>query len=396
MPPMKGPRPDEPMIFDKTEQHPGARLLLVLACVVVVAAGLRAAKPIMVPFFLGLFLAVVSMPIMFGLRIRRVPAVLAIALTVLADVLVIGLILLLVVNSMGDLVERLPIYRAALVDLVNRWGAWLIERGLLDLEYVTANLFDPASVFDLLQNTLQAAASLSTLIFVVGIIMVFLLAEATVFPYKFQAILGHDRNSRIRITHTVQEVQAYLGIKTIISLATGLLAGLFCWVMSLDFPIVLGLIAYALNYIPTIGSVIAAVPALALALVLYDWPWMLLVGLGYLAINTAFGHIIEPQWMGRRMGLSTLVVVMSLLFWGWIWGPIGALLAVPLTMVLKIGLENTPDLKWIAILLDKSPPQALTAPAAAASPEVPLDARVGRVPDEGKPRAGPKAHEARG
>jgi predicted PurR-regulated permease PerM len=384
------------MIFDKMEKHPGARLLLVLACFVVVAAGLRAAKPIMVPFFLALFLAVVSMPVMFGLRIRRVPAPLAIALTVLADVLVIGLIVLLVFNSMGELVQKLPVYRGALADLFGQWGRWMIDRGLVDLEYLTETLLDPASVFDMIQGTLQAAASLSTLIFIVAIIMVFILAEATVFPYKFLAILGHDRKSRIRITQTVREVQGYLGIKTVISLATGLLVGVFCWAMSLDFPILLGLVAYALNYIPTIGSVIAAVPALALALLLHDWPWMLLVALGYLAINTAFSQILEPHLMGRRMGLSTLVVVLSLLFWGFLWGPIGALLAVPLTMVLKIGLENTPDLSWIAILLDKSAPQARAASEVATLPgEAEGESVVARIHEESKP-APPRAQRARG
>jgi predicted PurR-regulated permease PerM len=387
------------MIFDKMDRHPGARLLLVLSCLMIVAAGLRAAKPIMVPFFLALFLAVVSIPMMFWLRRHGVPAAAAIALAVLADALLIGGILLLVFNSTGALIQKLPLYRVALVEQFDRWGRWLGERGLLDLEYLTANLLDPASVFDLIQRTVQAAASISTLIFIVVIIMIFILAEATVFPYKFQAILGHDRTSRIRITQTVQEVQAYLGIKTVISLATGVLAGAFAWAMSLDFPILLGLVAFALAYIPTIGSVIAAVPAMALALILYDWPWMLLVGLGYLAINTAFTQILEPHWMGRRMGLSTLVVVLSLLFWGFLWGPIGALLAVPLTMVLKIGLENTPDLKWIAILLDKTPPQAKAAAAAggpAPPPEGPTEGGVvGRIPDEGK-AAGPRAQHARG
>ena len=381
------------MIFDKTDKHPGARFLLVLACVVVLAAGLRAARPIMVPFSLALFLAVVSMPIMFGLRLRRVPAAAAIVLTVLLDVLLMGLIVLLLFNSMGDLVEKLPTYRVALAELFNRWGRWFIERGLLDLEWIVANLLDPESVFELIQGALQTAASLSTLIFIVVVIMVFMLAEATVFPYKFQAILGQRRESRIRITHTVQEVQAYLGIKTVASLGTGLLAGAFCWAMSLDFPILLGLIAYALNYVPTIGTVIAAIPAMAIALLLHDWQWMVLVGLGYVAINTAFSQILEPHWMGRRVGLSTLVVVLSLLFWGFLWGPLGALLAVPLTMVLKIGIENTPDLRWIAILLDKSPPQATLAAETPAT--LAADPVVGHINDESKV-GGTRAQQARG
>ena len=129
----------------------------------------------------------------------------------------------------------------------------------------------------------------------------------------------------------------------------------------------LGLTAFLLNYVPTVGSIIAAIPAVALSIVLVgNFGHALVVALGYLAVNTLFGNMLEPNLMGRRLGLSTLVVILSLLFWGWAWGPLGALLSVPLTVVVKIWLENTPDLKWVAVLLDKSPPPLATATGAGA------------------------------
>jgi predicted PurR-regulated permease PerM len=196
--------------------------------------------------------------------------------------------------------------------------------------------------------------------------MVFILAETTVFPFKFRAILGSRGKGRIDLAKTIREIQAYLGIKLLVSLATGVVAGLFCWAVKLDVPLLLGVIAFVLNFVPTIGSIIAAVPAMGLAFILHDVDGVVLVAIGYFAINTVFGNIIEPQLMGRRLGLSTLVIVLSLLFWFWVWGPIGALLSVPLTMVLKIMLENTPDLRWAAVLLDKVPPQARQSATAAA------------------------------
>lgn len=349
------------MMFERMDENPGARFLLVLACLVVVVAGLRAAAPILVPFSLALFLAIVSMPVMFGLRMRRVPAPLAIALAVLMDVLIFGLVILMAANSVGNLNEKLPRYRAALQDRYTSWIGGLDDIGIPASQYISPDIVDPGRIFDFLGGTIQTVASLFSLAFLVGLVMVFILAEATVFPFKFQAILGGNRSGRVRITKTIGEVQAYLGIKTLVSLATGLLAGLFCWMMGLDFPVLLGLTAFVLNFVPTIGSIIAAVPAMILALILDGTSWMLLTGLGYLAINTLFGNILEPNLMGRRLGLSTLVVVLSLLFWGWLWGPVGALLSVPLTMVLKIILENTPDLRWLAVLIDKMPPQAREA-----------------------------------
>jgi predicted PurR-regulated permease PerM len=368
------------MIFEGREENPGARVLLILACLVVVVAGLKAAAPILVPFALALFLAVVSMPVMFGLRMRGVPAVAAIGLTVLLDLVLFGLVVLLAANSVGNLNEKLPRYQTAVDNLIASWTGWLRERQVPEqyLEYLQfERIIDPGPIFDFLGTTLGTVASLFSLGFLVALVMIFILAEATVFPYKFQALLGTERTGRVRVTRTIEEVQAYLGIKTLISLTTGLVAGLFCWAMNLDFPILLGLVAFVLNFIPTIGSIIAAVPAMVLALILHDLGWMLLVGLGYLGINTLFGNLLEPNLMGRRLGLSTLVVVLSLIFWGWVWGPIGALLSVPLTMVLKIVLENTPDLRWLAVLLDKVPPQVREAETRAITRAV---RRRGRTP----------------
>lgn len=352
------------MIFDSSDEHPGGRFLIVLACIVVITAGLKAAAPILVPFALALFMAVVSMPLMFGLRRKGVPAPAAIVLTVLADALVFGLMALLVVTSLGDLNERLPRYAQTVESI---YQAWLLRLQARGLPVSGGALFDPARIFTFLRAFLQTVARVSSIGFVVGVIMVFILAEATIFPYKFQAILGGNRQGRIRITHTVTEVQAYLWIKFQICLARGIFVGLMCWLMRLDFALLLGLLAFILSFVPTVGAIVAAVPGIALALILHGEASAVMVTLGYLIIDLGFGNILEPNIMGRRMGLSTLVVVLSLLFWGWVWGPVGALLSVPLTMVLKIGLENVPDLRWIAVLLDKSPPQEREAAARAAA-----------------------------
>jgi predicted PurR-regulated permease PerM len=157
----------------------------------------------------------------------------------------------------------------------------------------------------------------------------------------------------------VRDVQRYLGIKTLVSLATGIILGLWAWIMGLDFPILLGLIAFALNFVPTIGSILAGLPAVLLSIIQFGVGHSLAVAAGYVVFNTILGNIIEPNLMGRRLGLSTLVVILSLIFWGWVWGPVGMILSVPLTMVLKIWMENTDDFRWIAIMLDKNAPVPL-------------------------------------
>ena len=195
--------------------------------------------------------------------------------------------------------------------------------------------------------------------FLVFLIMAFMLSEATVFPDKFHYITGNSSTDEDRLAKVVTEIQTYLGIKTVVSSLTGLLLGAWAYVTGLDFPILLGLAAFLLNYVPTVGSIIAGIPAVLLSVILYGTlGHALLVTAGYVTVNTLFGNIIEPNLMGRRLGLSTLIVILSLLFWGWLWGPLGALLSVPLTVILKIWLENTTDLQWAAVLLAKTPPPA--------------------------------------
>jgi predicted PurR-regulated permease PerM len=327
----------------------------------ILLAGLKAAAPILVPFALALFMAVVSMPVMFGLRRKGLSAPLAILLTLTLDVLIFGLMVLLVVSAVGNLQDKLPAYADVVEAYYHQWLLRLAGRGLPVSTLLSQDLFDPARVLIFVRGMVSTLASLVSVGFIVSMIMVFILAEATVFPFKFQAILGGNRQGRQRITHTIEEVQAYLWIKFQISLVRGICVGLMCWGAKLDFPLLLGFIAFVLSFVPTIGSIIAAVPGIAIALILHGEGTAVLIFLGYVAIDLFFGNLLEPNIMGRRMGLSTLVVVLSLLFWGWVWGPVGALLSVPLTMVTKIALENVPDLRWIAVLLDQVPPQAREA-----------------------------------
>jgi AI-2 transport protein TqsA len=341
---------------ERMNESPGASFLLVLACLVVVVHGLRLGAPILVPFALALFLAVLSLPIMFALQRRRVPTLLAIVVAVLVDVGVLFLIVLLASQSLTELQARLPVYAAQLQNLAGTWIASLQAQGIPIGDYISTEMISPSAVVDLITGTLGRIAALLSSLFLVLLIMVFILAEATQFPAKFRAIMGKSDGDLSRFAKIIKEVQEYLVIKTLVSIATGISIGTWAWIMGLDFPILLGMIGFILNYVPTIGSILASIPAFLLALILFGPGHATVVVVGYIVINLVFGNLIEPHLMGRRLGISTLVVLLSLVFWAWVWGPIGALLAVPLTMVVKIMLENTQDLRWMATLLGKTAP----------------------------------------
>lgn len=360
------------MGFDTTSEKSGARFLLTAAATVIVVAGLRAGAPVLLPFSVAAFLAMMSLPVMFQCQ-RRLPPWAAITVTLLVTMSVFTGLVLIGTQSVSELQPQLPRYQVGVQRLWSDFTNWLTARGLGSEEYLQGLAqLDPDRIFDFVGGTVRQVAGFFSSAFLVFLIMAFMLAEATVLPFKFRAILGPELGEGRRFNKIIKEVQAYLGVKTLVSLGTGLSIGLFAWVLKLDFPILLGLIGFVLNYVPTVGSILAAIPAIVLSLIQFGTPaHALAVGAGYLGINTLLGNMLEPYLMGRRLGLSTLVIILSLVFWGWVWGPIGAILAVPLTMVVKIMLENTEDLRWVAILLDKSPPQARSAEEAPdVSPEV--------------------------
>lgn len=357
------------MIYDQFDRNPGLRILFTLAVAFILIQGLRFTQPVLLPIATATFLAAICLPVVLWLSRKRVPLAIAVPITVLA--VAGGFALLIVVGSQqfAELQVRLLTLFDATLPQLELWLAQLeewtpfLEEG--QLTALPADLLDAAFLTSLVTGATTFALSLLASTFLVLLIFVFALGEALVLPRKLQAIAGDGEPLDERFRKIIEEVQGYLMIKTLVSLATGILLGLWTWFMGLDLPILLGLIAFVLNYVPTIGSILASAPALILALINVDpvtadfvgidIQHAAIVGLGYLTVNVLFGNWLEPTLMGRHLGLSTLIVVVSLVFWGWLWGPVGALLSVPLTMVVKIMLENTRDLQWVAVLLDKSP-----------------------------------------
>ena len=356
------------MILDRMDQNPGLKVLFSMACVVVIVYGLKFAAAILLPAALALFLTVLSLPVMIWLRRHRVPKFSAIAIPLFMNIAGVVLLIVWASSSVSQLQTKIPDYYDAFVALQTSWAESIEARtDIVVSDYISMDLIDPSVFVGLATDTVGRIAQFLSMTFLVFLIMAFMLSEAMVFPDKFHYLTGNSSPEEDRLAKVVNEVQTYLGIKTVMSIATGLVLGLWAYVWQLDFPVLLGLTAFLLNYVPTVGSIIAAVPAVLLSVVLYgSFGHAFGVAAGYLVVNTLFGNMLEPNLMGRRLGLSTLVVILSLLFWGWAWGPIGALLSVPLTVVVKIWLENTTDLRWVAVLLDKTAPPMAEATAAEA------------------------------
>lgn len=337
----------------------GSRVLISVASLIIVVAGLReAADPVVVPFLLSMFLAMLGIPPMTWLRRRGLPTGLAILTVVLGLVVVLAGLGALIGSSYSAFSEALPRYQLRMNTLLDSLDAEIADRNLdLSLASIFDDIADPSQAFQLAGRLLSGLAGFLSDFALVFLTMIFIMMEAAGFPAKVRAAFGGDSGRMEEFSHVLTQIHHYLVIKSGISLATGVILGLWVGILGVDFPVLWGLLAFLLNYIPNIGSIMAAVPPSLVALIQPDGgvTLVLLVIGGYVTVNIALGNFIEPSLMGQRLGLSTLVVFVSLVFWGWVLGPVGMLLSVPLTMVVKIFLQNNDDLRWLAVLLDKSP-----------------------------------------
>ena len=330
---------------------PGAKSVLMLAGVVIVVAGLKLAAPLFVPLVTAVFLTVVSLPVVRWLVARRVPTWLAIIIAVLLDLGALVGVAGLIGGSLNEFYDRVPYYQQRISELTLQSAEWVDAHGVeLDASGLES-LVDRVQVMSVVADLFQRLTGLVSKALLVALLVLFMLFEAGPWRIKMAYVLHSPTQDLPRFANASREVQTYLVVKSALSAVTGLLCGGWVAICGVDFPLLWGLLAFLLNFIPTLGMFIATIPPVMVALIQFGPGSALLVLAGYLVINFTLGNFVEPRIMGRALGLSPLVVFLSMVFWGWLWGPIGALVAVPLTMVIKIVLANTEDLRWAAVLL---------------------------------------------
>lgn len=328
-----------------------SEVMLTLAAFVVVVAGMRAAADILVPFLLSAFIAIISAAPMFWFQKKGVPSSVSLLIVIVGIVAVITLIAALIGQSVGGFSQDLPVYQQKIKAQTAVVLAWLDNLGIDTKSLALAETFDPGAAMKLASTMLNGLGNVLANGFLILMTVVFILLEAAGIPAKLQAVMGSPDASLARWEAFINDVKQYVAIKTWVSLTTGIVIAVWLTVLGVDYALLWGFLAFALNYVPNIGSIIAAIPAVLLATVQVGVAKALAAAGGYLVVNILIGSFIEPRFMGRGLGLSTLVVFLSLLFWGWVLGPVGMLLSVPLTITAKIALESRDDTRWLAILL---------------------------------------------
>ena len=322
------------------------------AGIIIIIGGIKVTSAIILPLLLAIFISLMLLQPVHWLQSKKVPKNLAILLVLFLFTTLFYALGDLLGSSLSDFSENLPEYKSKLYEITDENRETFKMFGIDSVENNPMNI-EPGAIMKMILLGLGQAKKFIAKFFIIMLLTLFFLFELDSFPVKFNAMFSRIGNKKVQINlnKIVVNLRSYLQIKSLTSFATGLFIYIFLMILGVRYAILWSMIAFLLNYVPNIGSLIAAIPAVIFAGIQLGGGALLYTGIIYLFVNFIIGSVIEPRIMGKGMGLSTAVILISLMFWGWLFGPIGMFLSVPLTMVLKIFLETNEDSRYFAILI---------------------------------------------
>lgn len=325
-------------------------LFATLAYLIIIITGLKVGSDIIVPFLMAFFWFILFLPLVNKFRLWGVPDFLSSIIVLTFTLIILTVIGTFLVSSGQDLIANLPSYQEKYHELLPKVTAFFEGFGISLGKSQIINLFDPIKIIDYAALFFKNMGGVMTDGFLTLLIVLFLFLESSLISKKILYLLPKEESQK-RITLFLNNINTYFIIKTIMSGMTGLLVwGLLAY-FKLDYALLFGLLAFFLNYIPSIGSMIAALPALLLALIQLPLLDIAFIAIGYIIINNLIGNFIEPKITGKGVGLSAFIVFISMIVWGWILGPVGMFLSIPLTIVIKIACDNNEEWQWVSVLL---------------------------------------------
>ncbi len=333
-------------------QTPSVRFVILAAGTIIIVWAIYAAASFLLPILLALLFTVVFYAPLVKLQRMGMSTGMALGMVLLGVVIIAFFFIGFLAITISGFAEELPAYQenltiqlAALQEMLRGFG---LEPGEIQLFAEDSNI----DIGRTLSIVFSAMGQLLSNTFVILFYVIFMLVEATTFQKKIKVAFHDNENAYGYFSRVMSSLQYYLVIKTQINLITGAFVAGTLWLIGLDFALLWGFVAFLLNYIPNFGSIIAAIPAVVLAFIQFGPGWTLLLIIGiYLGVNIFVGYVLEPKMMGQGLGLSALVVLIAVVFWGWVLGPIGLILSVPITVTLKIFMESYDGSRWLAIML---------------------------------------------
>ena len=335
----------------QSQRSPVARFTVILAAGFIVIAGLQAASTIVSPLLLAVFLAILIDPVLERLRDRGLPNWLAFLVLFLA-VLLIGLgVIFFIYLSLTQLQANVPVYKENLTGIFKSVEQALSAQGFDISSIETKGAFNPETIAKTSASVLGVLLSELSTTLLVLLLLIFLLSEAPGFPDKARRALGEESPILERMGTFSRNVRTYMRVRTISNLFVGVAFTVLLLVLGVDSAFLWGFLAFTLSYIPTIGLVLASVPAIALALLEQGLTTAIIVTIGVLILNGISDNYISPKLSAQELELSPFAVFFSFIFWAWVLGPIGALLSVILTVGIKTVFEAYAETHGFAVLL---------------------------------------------
>jgi len=333
--------------------------LLKLAALVIIFAGVIHAKAIVAPVLLALFISIICIQPISWLEKKRIPKSIAILIVILGLILIFLGFTSLIGGTLSFFLSNVSKYETTITAISNSTIQFLNENGFNIPEDQITKLIEPAKIQELTSHGVKVLAHILGNAFLIALIILFILMEFGSFLVKAKAITNGSYQSILYFSTILKNIRHYLAIKTLICLATGIGVYISLIIIGVDYPLLWALLAGLMNYIPNIGSVIATIPTFFFALVQLGLGAAFWTFGSFLIIHNVLGNFIEPKLMGKGLDLSALVVILSLIFWGFILGPVGMFLATPFTLTVKIIMEQNEKTRWLAILLG-TPAEAKT------------------------------------
>ena len=326
-------------------------VVIIIASFIIIIAGVIYAQSMITQILMALFISIICAQPIAWLQKKKIPQGLAITIVLIGTIVVFLGFGQLIGSSLSSFSENAPKYEENLKEISKTVYQFAEEKGIRISSDEMVKLFDPSKVMRFTAGFLGQLGGLMGNAFTIFFLVLFLLMELDSFPVKAKAIIKGSGGSLEFLNTIGYSIRHYLSIKTMTSLLTGVLIWVSLTVIGLDYAIIWGLIAFVLNYIPNIGSIIAAIPVILFSIVQLGFGGIIWTTVIFATVNLLIGNVVEPKIMGKGLGLSTFVVFVSLLFWGFILGSVGMFLSVPLTMAIKIMLEQNPKTAGIAIFL---------------------------------------------
>ncbi len=337
--------------MDNTISEVKKQTPLVIAAFIIIITGMMYAESIINPLLMAFFMSIICAQPIQWLKNKKIPSGLAVFIVIIGIFAIYVGFFELVSKSISLFMQDAPKYEQNLKELTNSARQFFNERGINISLLGGASVMDPAKI---MQYTAQVFGQLSEIMsreITFLFLTIFLLTEIESIAIKLKVIAKSTGITLSYLEKIGDSIRHYLSIKTLTSLITGVLIAVCLAIVGVDYPILWGLVAFLLNYIPNIGSIIAAIPAVAFALIQMGFGGALWTIVIFVAINMGVGNVLEPKLMGKGLGLSTFIIFLSLIFWGFVLSTVGMFLSVPLMMTIKIILENNPQTKWVAIML---------------------------------------------